>query len=97
MFSHPTIAVRGDIAVDKVNVQCGAMPPNPPPPPLPPPKACDNTCPSYPSYVYDYYCDDGGPGAQYSFCEYGSDCWVSGGCHTSRLGSPGVITCAAAE
>lgn len=32
---------------------------------------CDNTCENAPN---DYACDDGGPGAAFSLCQYGSDC-----------------------
>ncbi|MBX3248350.1 MAG: hypothetical protein KF901_14315 [Myxococcales bacterium] len=31
---------------------------------------CTNTC----TYAFDGDCDDGGPGADYSLCEYGTDC-----------------------
>ena len=49
-------------------------PPSPFPPPSPPSPVCTNTC-AYPS---DGACDDGGPGASYSFCPVGSDCYDCG-------------------
>ena len=49
-----------------------SMPPAPPPPPVPPhvPHTCIETC----IYAGDGDCDDGGPGAEYSICAYGTDC-----------------------
>ena len=35
---------------------------------------CDNTCIGQPDYASDGYCDDGGPGADYSDCDLGTDC-----------------------
>jgi hypothetical protein len=35
-----------------------------------PPPCNDNTC----QYAFDYVCDDGGPGSDYSICSYGTDC-----------------------
>ena len=67
-------AYLGDMAVDNFHIQCGAAPPSPPGPPPSAPMACDNTCPTYPYYANDNYCDDGGEGSQYSLCEYGTDC-----------------------
>ena len=61
--------------------------PKPPPPPSPPAQAsssgstyrCDNTClQSSGSYFTwwgsDGWCDDGGPGSDFSFCTLGTDC-----------------------
>ena len=49
-----------------------SMPPALPPPPMPPhtPHICVETC----IYASDGDCDDGGPGAEYSACAYGTDC-----------------------
>ena len=48
------------------------LPPSPPAlPPLPPASsACNNACP----YRRDGECDDGGPGAEGSYCSLGTDC-----------------------
>ena len=35
---------------------------------------CENTCGDHGNGAFDLTCDDGGPGAAFSFCEYGSDC-----------------------
>lgn len=48
-------------------------PPSPPAPP-PPPTVCLDTCPENPVYLSDNECDDGGPGADYELCTYGTDC-----------------------
>jgi len=49
-------------------------PPSPlPPSPTPPPSSgelCTNTC----GYAFDQDCDDGGSGAEYGVCIFGSDC-----------------------
>lgn len=74
-------------------VDCGGdatnapKPPPPPPPPEPSPpgqahaspadtgrSTCTNTC----RWKYDGDCDDGGPGAEYSGCSFGSDCYDCG-------------------
>jgi hypothetical protein len=52
-------------------------PPRPPPSPPAPPEApaiCTNTCIGNPYYASDGACDDGGPGAEYPDCQYGTDC-----------------------
>eukprot|EP00316_Scyphosphaera_apsteinii_P001971 CAMPEP_0119307846 /NCGR_PEP_ID=MMETSP1333-20130426/8228_1 /TAXON_ID=418940 /ORGANISM="Scyphosphaera apsteinii, Strain RCC1455" /LENGTH=297 /DNA_ID=CAMNT_0007311483 /DNA_START=109 /DNA_END=1002 /DNA_ORIENTATION=- len=53
---------------------CGKRPPAPPPPPpaprFPPGVECREEC-EYPS---DDICDDGGPGSQWDFCLWGTDC-----------------------
>ena len=56
-------------------------PPPPSPLPFPPgsappptPVMCSNTCPGYPDWVSDGDCDDGGPGAEFGDCLYGTDC-----------------------
>jgi choice-of-anchor B domain-containing protein len=46
------------------------MPPTTPPPSIAPPMCDDNTC----IYSFDIDCDDGGAGADYSLCSYGTDC-----------------------
>jgi len=53
-----------------------ASPPTPPSPPSPPasPWICSNTCIGNPDYGSDGDCDDGGPGAEFSDCKYGTDC-----------------------
>jgi hypothetical protein len=52
-------------------------------PPFPPGIACtSDTCASYAS---DGECDDGGPGAQYALCDYGTDC---ADCGARRHGAP---------
>ena len=33
-------------------------------------ETCDNTC----RYAFDVDCDDGGPGSDWSLCDYGTDC-----------------------
>ena len=40
---------------------------------------CTNVCTGHPQYAVDDECDDGGPGAGYDLCEYGSDCLDCGG------------------
>ena len=49
---------------------CGPRPVLPPQPAPPLPGLCLNTC----VYAGEGDCDDGGPGSEYSFCAYGSDC-----------------------
>eukprot|EP00966_Prymnesium_polylepis_P124449 2877984-Prymnesium_polylepis.1 len=51
-------------------------PPSPsPPPPAPPDNdMCTNTC----TWASDGYCDDGGPGAEYTLCPLGFDCYDCG-------------------
>ena len=63
----------------------------PPPSPSPPPpwfaddpaaaySCCTNTCIGGPTYwIQDGFCDDGGPGAQFAYCQEGSDCDDCGG------------------
>ena len=44
-----------------------------PPSPSPPPSSgviCEDTC----DWNNDAYCDDGGPGSEYDWCDFGSDC-----------------------
>ena len=78
-------------------VDCGPRDPTPPrPPPLPagfpraprmprpPPPPFGNGCFENCYYSSDNDCDDGGPGAEYGFCDLGSDCHDCG----SRVGSP---------
>ena len=43
---------------------------SPPPPPPPPPGYCTETC----KWSSDGLCDDGGPGSEYPWCAYGTDC-----------------------
>ena len=52
-------------------------PPPPPPPPTPPtppqlPPSCPNTCLGAPEKANNGVCDDGGPGAENSFCAFGT-------------------------
>ena len=48
--------------------------PCPSPPPIPPPPIhCDNSCDEV-GWMSDGVCDDGGPGADFSQCPYGTDC-----------------------
>ena len=49
-----------------------SAPPGAPPPALPPGAICENTC----TYSGGGFCSDGGPGAEYSSCDYGYDCEV---------------------
>jgi len=35
---------------------------------------CSNECVGAPSYASDNFCDDGGPGSEYSDCQLGTDC-----------------------
>jgi hypothetical protein len=50
-------------------------PPSPPAPPFVPGVLCDNTCTSGQlAAVGDGVCDDGGAGAEYDHCAFGSDC-----------------------
>ena len=45
------------------------------PPPSPPATTvCEDSCPEYPSYVNDGYCDDGNLGTSIQYCSYGTDC-----------------------
>ena len=53
----------------------------PPPSPAPPPMSeCTNTC----GHSGDGDCDDGGPGAEYSYCSLGTDCHDCGPSPTSE-------------
>lgn len=49
---------------------CGPRVMSPPPPPRHPSTLCDNSC----QYAHGGVCDDGGDGAEYHFCEIGTDC-----------------------
>ena len=52
-------------------IASNACTPSPPPPPPPSaPSVCNNRC----MFSWDMSCDDGGPGAKFSVCGYGSDC-----------------------
>jgi serine protease len=46
------------------------VPPTTPPPTIAPPMCDNNNC----IYAFDVDCDDGGAGADYSLCAYGTDC-----------------------
>lgn len=46
------------------------VPPTTPPPTVSPPMCDNNNC----IYAFDVDCDDGGAGADYSLCSYGTDC-----------------------
>ena len=52
-------------------------PPPPPPPTSPPPGICADTYNACPS-IYDGNCDDGGAGAEFAYCTYGTDCYDCG-------------------
>ena len=70
---------------------CWHLPP-PPPPPLPPPqqpKSCPNTCLGAPEKANNGVCDDGGPGAESSFCAFGTLC---AGSNRSRHPNPCPLT-----
>ena len=41
---------------------------------VPVPTTCDDTCPGQAYRASNGYCDDGGPGAEYGYCELGTDC-----------------------
>jgi len=60
-----------EVNPDDIQMESDAprMPPFPPAAP-PPPGICENTC----YWASDDLCDDGGEGADYVSCEYGSDC-----------------------
>jgi len=69
--------VFDDVQFADPSIQVVAKPPLPPgspPPPSPPPHpsdyACNDNCP----YLSDGDCDDGGQGASYALCSYGTDC-----------------------
>jgi serine protease len=47
------------------------VPPTTPPPTVAPPMCDNNNC----IYAFDVDCDDGGAGADYSLCSYGTDCF----------------------
>lgn len=47
------------------------VPPTTPPPTVAPPMCENNSC----IYAFDVDCDDGGPGADYFLCTYGTDCF----------------------
>merc|ERR1719456_1408838 len=49
-------------------------PPSPPPPPPSPPGACTESC----NYSRDGDCDDGGEGAEFTYCQLGTDCYDCG-------------------
>ncbi len=56
-------------------------PPRPPPPPSPPPLGpviCTNDCHDG-TWERDEVCDDGGPGAEFALCRFGTDCIDCGG------------------
>ena len=66
-------AVQHDIACAEA-LRAPLLPWSGPPPtsPSPPlvPSLCSNTC----NYASDGECDDGGPGAEYGICAYGTEC-----------------------
>jgi hypothetical protein len=49
--------------------------------------ACSDECIGTPNWASDGWCDDGGPGAEYSGCELGSDCTD---CGPRGTGGPGA-------
>jgi len=55
----------------------------PPPPAHVTSNFCTNTC----SFAWDYVCDDGGPGQEYSVCTSGTDCVDCGPRSSSASGS----------
>jgi len=57
------------------------VPPSPPPPPSPPFSVCLNEC----HYASDNDCDDGGPGAEYDYCDKGYDCLDCGYRYLTRF------------
>jgi len=65
-------------------------PPSPPAPPSqPPPKTvCSNECIKFPAYASDGECDDGGPGAEFASCAYGTDCADCGPRPKASAGAP---------
>jgi hypothetical protein len=61
-----------------------SLPPPPPTPPAPAAPTCEEDC----VHSSDNDCDDGGPGAEYSLCDLGSDCEDCG----DRGSGGGVVT-----
>eukprot|EP00900_Chrysochromulina_parva_P005704 jgi/Chrpa1/15134/Chrysochromulina_OHIO_Genome00020374-RA len=59
---------------------CGPRVLRSPPPPAvaSPPQStstlCNDLCVGFPTYASDGFCDDGGPGAEFPDCQYGTDC-----------------------
>ena len=53
-------------------------PSQPPSPPRLPGTVCTDECIGSPYYASDGACDDGGPGEEFSFCAYGTDCYDCG-------------------
>ena len=85
---------RGNIAIDKVIVECGGAPPAPP---APPPGLCSDECGSrWRSYASNGFCDDGGAGSEYYRCSFGSDCNVRGtaGSNPCATGPCSPVPCA---
>ncbi|RAL23701.1 hypothetical protein DL240_05960 [Lujinxingia litoralis] len=64
-------AQYGDCDLGTDCTDCGARAADPEPEPEPDPEPiCTNTC----QHANDGECDDGGPGASYNVCTYGTDC-----------------------
>ena len=58
---------------------CGPRLMSPSPPSLPPGGACDDTC----VFASNGNCNDGGPGAEFTHCAYGTDCTDCGARYTA--------------
>lgn len=66
--ADPSRAALTQIAEDEFPVQCGDCSPYWATP------VCANSCAAHPLYSGDGVCDDGGPGSEWSACDYGADC-----------------------
>jgi len=64
----------GDAALLQRELSVTPFPPTPPPSPPSVPLICSNDCPKAPEWGFDGLCDDGGEGAKYNACDYGTDC-----------------------
>ena len=91
MAAGATVAWSTDYSITNGGfVLCGSTSPVAFPPPIasppPSPVGCTNTC----THASDGDCDDGGPGAEYSACNPGTDCFdCSGGGVAPPSSSPG--------
>ena len=75
------LATTGVTTTTGLSVPIVAAPPPPSPPPSPPylpGTVCTDECIGFPTYASDGACDDGGPGEEFSFCAYGTDCYDCG-------------------
>ena len=74
VFSDPYDSLAVACGLSVANDPAPMPPPTPPPAPSPPPGACIEAC----NWSFDSDCDDGGSGAEYAECRWGTDCFDCG-------------------